>query len=204
MCHATAAPGDVPGEPSRAMNGTRRTGRGREPSHEMSATEVTGVLEALESAGVAVWVDGGWGVDALCDEQLRPHDDLDIVVAIEDAPIVKTVLRDAGYTHQESDVPLSFMVVDPAGRQVDVHPVAFDDDGNGLYQMPGGEMWTYSADGLAGTGSIGGRPVRCLTPQLQMRAHAGYELTERDREEIRLLYERFGVDPPPGDARSGP
>lgn len=185
------------------MDGTGRTGRGRKPSHEMSATEVTGLLDAFESAGVAVWVDGGWGVDALCHEQLRTHDDLDVVVGIEDVPIVKAVLRDAGYTHQESDAPLSFMVVDPAGRQVDVHPVTFDGDGDGLYQMPGGETWNYSAAGLAGTGSIGGRPVRCLTPQLQMLAHAGYELTERDREEIRILHERFGVDPPPGDAGLG-
>jgi hypothetical protein len=29
-----------------------------------------------------------------------------------------------------------------------------------------------------------------------MQAHAGYELAERDREEIRLLHERFGVEPP--------
>jgi hypothetical protein len=70
--------------------------------------------------------------------------------------------------------------------------------------MPGGETWTYSADGLAGRGSVGGRPVRCLTPQLQMRAHTGYELTERDREEIRVLHERFGVDLPTSDAAPGP
>ncbi len=185
------------------MDGIRRTGRGREPSRGMSATEVTRVLAALESAGVAVWVDGGWGVDALCHEQLRPHDDLDIVVGMEDVPTVEALLRDAGYTHQEGDAPLSLMVVDAAGRQVDVHPVTFDRVGDGLYQMPGG-TWTYSADGLAGTGSIGGRIVRCLTPQLQMRAHAGYELTERDREEIRLLHERFGGDPPPDDVRPAP
>jgi hypothetical protein len=31
-----------------------------------------------------------------------------------------------------------------------------------------------------------------------MRVHAGYELTDKDHEEIRLLHERFGVDPPSG------
>jgi hypothetical protein len=31
------------------------------------------------------------------------------------------------------------MVVDPEGRQVDIHPVVFDGDGNGLYQMDNGK-----------------------------------------------------------------
>jgi hypothetical protein len=31
----------------------------------MTATDVLEVLGRLEAAGLAVWVDGGWGVDAL-------------------------------------------------------------------------------------------------------------------------------------------
>jgi len=164
----------------------------------MASADIVGLLDAFESAGVPVWIDGGWGVDALFGEQLRPHDDLDIVVDIRDVPTVKEVLRGSGYAFQESDVPLSFMVVDSEGRQVDVHPVTFDEQGNGLYQMDDGNTWTYPAEGLAGTGAISGTPVRCLTPELQMGVHAGYELREKDHEEIRILSKRFGVDPPPG------
>ena len=51
---------------------------------------------------------------------------------------------------------------------------------------------------LTGTGQIGGREVRCLTPALQMRVHAGYALNAKDHDEIRALHDRFGVDPPPG------
>jgi lincosamide nucleotidyltransferase A/C/D/E len=112
-----------------------RTGRGRTPSREMKRADVVGLLKAFESADVAVWIDGGSGVDALVGDQLRPHDDLDIVVGLTDVPAVRHVLRDCGYTFQESDAPLSFMMVDRDGRQVDVHPVAFDVRGNGLYQM---------------------------------------------------------------------
>lgn len=164
----------------------------------MARTDIVGVLDAFESAGVPVWIDGGWGVDALFGVQLRPHDDLDIVVDIEHVPAVKGVLRGCGYTFQESEAPLSFMVVDPEGRQVDVHPVTFDAEGNGLYQMDDGTTWTYTAEGLAGTGTIGGRRVRCLTPELQMQVHTGFELREKDHEEIRVLNERFGVGPPRG------
>lgn len=175
-----------------------RTGRGRQPAREMTEADVVALLAQLESAGVAVWIDGGWGVDALVGERLRAHDDLDIVVNIKDVPAVQDVLRRAGYTLRDREAPLSFMTVDPDGRQVDVHPVTFDAHGNGLYQMEDGDTWTYPATGLAGSGSIGGTRVRCLTPALQMRVHAGYELEAKDHAEIRALHERFGVDVPQG------
>jgi len=57
-------------------------------------------------------------VDALIGVQLRPHDDLDIVVDMEHVPTVKGVLGGCGYTSQESDLPLSFMVVDPGSYRV--------------------------------------------------------------------------------------
>ena len=84
----------------------------------------------------------------------------------------------------------------PDGRQVDVHPVTLDERGDGVYQMDDGKTWTYPGEGLAGRGEIGGRPVRCLTPELQMRVHRGYELTAKDHDEFDALQERFGVDPP--------
>ena len=134
-------------ESERRATGEQRTGRGRRPSKEMVAAEVAALVDALESAGVRVWIDGGWGVDALFAEQRRQHDDLDVVVDIAEVHKVQEVLRTAGYTDQEGGAPLSFMVVDPEGRQVDVHPVLFDERGDGLYQMDNGQTWTYPADG---------------------------------------------------------
>jgi lincosamide nucleotidyltransferase A/C/D/E len=177
---------------------TERAGKGRQPSREMAAREVVRLLEALAGAGVSVWVDGGWGVDALFGEQRRQHDDLDLVVAIEDVPTLQRVVRSAGYDFQRRDAPLSFELVDPDGRQVDVHPVSFDEQGDGHYRMEGGGIWVYPASGLTGRGTIGGRAVRCLSPELQMRVHSGYELTAKDHDEIRALHETFGVDLPDG------
>ena len=180
-----------------------RTGKGRVPAREMAATDVVALLNAFEAAGVRVWIDGGWGVDALVGAQPRAHDDLDVVVGIDDVASVQNVLRRAGYAYRDREAPLSFMTVDGEGRQVDVHPVTFDADGNGLYQMDNGDTWTYPAAGLAGTGSIGGTRVRCLTPELQMRVHAGYELAAKDHDEIRILHERFGIVLPAGYERPG-
>jgi lincosamide nucleotidyltransferase A/C/D/E len=175
-----------------------RAGRGRTPCTEMAAVELVRLLDALDAAGVSVRVDGGWGVDALFGEQRRQHDDLDIVADMKDVSTLKRTLNVLGYTFQRRDAPLSFELVDPDGRQVDVHPVAFNERGDGIYQMDGGKTWTYPAEGLAGRGEIGGRRVRCLTPELQMRVHSGYDLTAKDHDEIRVLRERFGVDPPEG------
>ena len=36
------------------------------------------ILDLLESTGVKYWLDGGWGVDALCGKQTRTHRDVDI------------------------------------------------------------------------------------------------------------------------------
>jgi lincosamide nucleotidyltransferase A/C/D/E len=44
----------------------------------MDLGEVLGVLADLAEAGCAVWVAGGWGVDALIGRQTRLHRDLDL------------------------------------------------------------------------------------------------------------------------------
>src|SRR6478672_2893398 len=62
--------------------GPMRAGRGREPQRDMSAEDVVAIVTRLQRAGLPVWLDGGWGVDALVRRQTRPHDDLDVVVRI--------------------------------------------------------------------------------------------------------------------------
>jgi lincosamide nucleotidyltransferase A/C/D/E len=42
----------------------------------VTATDVAEIVEWLRTAGVEVWLDGGWGVDALIGEQTREHKDL--------------------------------------------------------------------------------------------------------------------------------
>ena len=159
----------------------------------MDAAEVVRVVTALEGDGVDVWLDGGWGVDALLEEQVREHDDLDLVVELATATTVTAVLARLGYSHVAGNPPSSFVFVDAVGRQVDVHPVVFDDEGGGVYRMEDGSDWTYPAEGFAGRGRVRGVAVRCLSPEVQVLVHAGYELAAKDYAELRLLHERFGV-----------
>jgi hypothetical protein len=57
-------------------------------------------------------------------------------------------------------------------------------------------------DDLDAMGIIGGQRVRCISAQLQARFRMGYELTERDEHDLRLLAEQFGVPSPPGFQQS--
>ena len=158
----------------------------------MAADELVAIVDALESAGVDVWLDGGWGVDALLEEQTRAHDDLDLVVSLEDVPRLQEVLAIRGYDMLGGAPPESFELVDAAGRQVDVHAVTWAENGDGIYRMREGGAWSYPARGFEGRGRVAGRRVRCLTPEVQVITHAGYELDEHDLHDLARLRDAFG------------
>jgi lincosamide nucleotidyltransferase A/C/D/E len=163
----------------------------------LTADDVVDIIDRL--AGIDVWVDGGWGVDALVGEQTREHDDLDLVVSWDDLERVRTVLSEFDYRVDPPELPAFYVLVDPTGRRVDLHLVVFDEDGNGWQQLRKDDAWgLYPAQGLRGEGIIGGRRVRCLTPELQLKHHLGYEWDENDRHDLALLSARFGIPLPPG------
>jgi lincosamide nucleotidyltransferase A/C/D/E len=84
------------------------------------------------------------------------------------------------------------------GRQADLHPVVFDDDGTGwqLGASPDGSDCPYPAAGF-GHGRILGRSVPCLGPELQLEHHSGYPPRDRDRTDMAHLARRFDLSLPP-------
>src|SRR5438874_13741981 len=67
-----------------ASSKARRVGMWRFASRNrtrvMSSKDLVDLYEALGRLGVQIWVDGGWGVDALLGKQTRPHKGLDIAI----------------------------------------------------------------------------------------------------------------------------
>jgi lincosamide nucleotidyltransferase A/C/D/E len=167
----------------------------------MNGSDVIDVLDRLEAAGIRYWVDGGWGIDALLGAQTRDHEDLDLVVERDECDTALGVLGRAGFAHDvdaQPGLPARLVLRDPAGGRVDLHPVVFDHAGNGWQPLPANAWGAYPAEGLGATGVIDGRPVPCLTAELQLRHHLGYPWDEHDRHDMRLLAERFGLRLPPG------
>lgn len=171
-------------------------------ARETTAADVLALLDLAAAHGVRIWLDGGWAVDACLGEQTRRHDDVDIVVTTDDVGRLVAVLRERGYTDvpRTDTRPWNFVLGDAYGREVDFHVVALDDNGNGVYG-PRENDEVYPAGGLAGSGTIAGRVVNCLTAEQLVAFHTGYEPDAGDWADVSALCTRFGIPIPDGYAR---
>jgi lincosamide nucleotidyltransferase A/C/D/E len=165
----------------------------------MNPVDVISLYTSLEKLGVEIWIDGGWGVDALLGEQTRSHSDLDIAIEQKDVPILRQLLQKRGYKEikLEEARDWNFVLGDENRREIDVHVIALDNKGNGIYGPPEkGEM--YPAASLTGAGKIDGRTVRCISPEWAVKFHSGYQLKEKDFRDVSALCKKFGIDLPAG------
>jgi lincosamide nucleotidyltransferase A/C/D/E len=163
----------------------------------VEAGDVIDVLDALAARGLKVWVDGGWGVDALLGEQTRPHDDVDLVVELVALPVVVEAFAGLGFRVAEDHAPVRVVLRAVDGRQADLHPVTFDDQGTGwqVGASADGSDCPYPAGGFD-RGRILDRAVPCLGAALQVEHHRGYEPRHRDRVDMAQLARRFGLSLP--------
>lgn len=163
----------------------------------MNQEALIDLIRLLQRASIEVWLDGGWGVDALLGRQTREHRDADIVIRTSEVSALQNALAEIGFEVKEGQVPHSFVMASGEGLEVDVHSIVFDKKGNGIYRMQNGEDWVYPAEGFEGRGTIAGLPVKCLSATTQVHCHAhGYEPSEKDIHDMELLRERFGVKLP--------
>jgi lincosamide nucleotidyltransferase A/C/D/E len=160
----------------------------------MSADDVLSVLTLLQAVGVDVWVGGGWGIDALVGRETRPHRDLDLLHRVEQEPAVVTALGESGFVERLDWRPVRFVVTDPTGREIDLHPLTFAPDGSAVQaSLEPDRPFVYPARCFV-TGRIGGSAVGCLSAEQQVYFHQGYEPKDRDRHDMAQLRAAFGVD----------
>ncbi len=163
----------------------------------MSAGDVCRIIERLESRGIAVWLDGGWGVDALLGDQHRDHDDLDLVIELINVPTAMQALAELGLLTAEDFLPTRVVLRSARGLQIDFHPVTFDSSGTGWQTAagPNGSDCAYPADGFV-VGRVNGVAVACLAAEVQLLHHLGYEPRPHDRADMRRLAAQFDLDLP--------
>jgi lincosamide nucleotidyltransferase A/C/D/E len=152
----------------------------------MQLVEVFRVLDALQEAGVATWLEGGWGVDALVGWQTRPHRDLDLDIDASDERLALRVLARLGY-EVETDWRPNRIELTAATGWVDVHPLLFAPDGHARQAALDGGYYEFPKAYFV-TGSLAGRPVGCFSVEAQLRFHAGYELRPIDEHDLSRLY----------------
>lgn len=164
----------------------------------MDASTLTALHRQLTDRSIEVWLDGGWGVDALLCTQTREHDDVDLVVEHRDLEQVVTLLSTSGYRKVPRDYTRdwNFVMGDGEGNEVDLHVIVLVENGDGVYGPPeNGDV--YPAQALTGSGTISGRSVRCLSPEYQVHNHSGYDLRAKDYHDVSQLCRYFGLKPPP-------
>ncbi len=183
----------------------------------MKAEDVVELYKLLLEHGVQIWIDGGWGVDALLEQQTRHHKDLDAFVAFDDLPTLTTVLSQHGFSLKEiwsenrwrqhnghvqmigrgessGEVATAFVLKDTLGRELDIHVMYVDEYGS---RTPAWDCTvSFSHDALQGHGVIAGLWVQCLSAAMHMRTHTGYELQDKDIQDLQRLHERFDIDYP--------
>jgi lincosamide nucleotidyltransferase A/C/D/E len=160
----------------------------------MTAIDVLNIYNLLNGNGISIWVDGGWGVDALLGKQSREHEDLDIAVHRKDNASLRQLLVTKRYREKWRDDSSEFMYVmeNRCGNSIDMHVFEYGDDGINTYGIE------YPFGSLAGTGVINGQKVNCINPQFMLRFKTGYEPKENDLHDVRELCKKFNFALPSG------
>ena len=165
----------------------------------MKARTRIDLYSKLREQHVRVWLDGGWGVDALIGEQTRSHADVDLLVEERNLETLVDLLRNLGY----SDIPRddtrawNFVLGDNNGNLVDIHVIRIDANGDGIYGPPeNGDA--CPAQALDGTGTVTGTNVMCLSPEYQLANHSGYVLRDKDHQDVANLCRKFNMETPSG------
>jgi lincosamide nucleotidyltransferase A/C/D/E len=172
----------------------------------VSAQDAIRIYKLLSTSGIQVWLTGGWGMDALLGEQTRPHKDLDVIVLFDDLDRLGELLSREGFSLKElwsenrwvsdaqgAETATAFVLHDPDGREIDVHALRLDDQGDGV-PVWDSEGFSFKKQDLAGEGVIAGFAVRCLTPEAQVERHTGYELPDQQRGDLELLHKKYSIE----------
>jgi lincosamide nucleotidyltransferase A/C/D/E len=181
----------------------------------MRAEDIVALYLLLVERAVQLWVDGGWGIDALLNKQTRPHKDFDALVHFDDLVTMAEVLAAHDFKLKEiwsenrwvshsvqvhligreqlanKEVATAFVLRNGNGHELDIHVLNFDDRGYGIPAWD--SNFIFPPDAFEGRGTIAGTPVRCLSAQMQMATHTGYALQDKDLHDLQLLHKRFGV-----------
>ena len=165
---------------------------------KIAATDVVELLDLLEARGVAVWLNGGWGIDALLGHETRDHDDLDLTISADDCQTYTNLMAELGFTTFRVDNDFNWVLVDGQERMVDVHLVDFsetrqDDQGARIYGPAG---LPFEVGSLEGRGKIAGRNVRCETADFQVQGHTRYTPDAQDYQDVLALCRAFSIEMP--------
>lgn len=134
------------------------------------------------------------GVDALLGRVSRIQNDLDLVLALDDLERAVQTLLETGFDIEEQELGRVVLVHAAHGR-LDLHPVTWDAEGNGVQVQPAETPLVYPKAGFV-AGRIEGQAVGCIAAEIQLSVRLGYDASEKHRRDAIELGAAFGLPLP--------
>ena len=155
----------------------------------MEAKDIVELYKLFKENNIEVWIDGGWGIDALLGSQTRQHSDLDIAIERKNVEKLRSLLSSLGYQDKEKEgsTEWNFVLANDC-KEIDIHVFEFDDKKKNVYGIE------YPKESLTGTGTISGQIVKCISPEYVIKFHENYEPKEKDFKDIKALCDKFRLD----------
>ena len=159
----------------------------------VNITDVRQILQFAIDAEIKVFLDGGWGVDALLGHQSRSHNDIDIFVEKKDYQNFIEIIQANGFYEIKMEYTTLNHTVweDAKNRIIDLHCFEYTGKGEILYE---GDCFPLEI--FSGKGKIEEIEVSCIEPYSQVMFHLGYEFDENDVHDVRFLCETFHIEVP--------
>ena len=138
---------------------------------------------------IKVYLDGGWGVDALLKRESRIHNDIDLFVELKQYHDYIYVIKQHEFEEVNTDYTTDGHTVwkDDKQRIIDLHCFEFTDDGI-VYE---GDI--FPSKTFSGIGKVGDITVSCIEPLSQVMLHLGYEHDKNDVHDVMLLCQTFQI-----------
>lgn len=151
------------------------------------------IISLFRSQGMQLYLDGGWGVDALVGFESRAHNDIDIFIEKQVSEHAIKLLKDNGYSEKvmEYTTPDHTVWQDGNSRIIDLHMFSRNDNGDLIFE---GEI--FPKEVFSGKGRIDDIDVDCISPEWQVIFHSGYQLDEDDIKDVLLLCNKFSLAVP--------
>ena len=150
-----------------------------------SAEDVAELAGRLNSRGIVYQVNGGWAVDAHVGHQTREHGDVDVFLDERRLPETIGWLERRGYRTVADELPVR-IELRRGDAVVDLHPMAVDEQGDGVQQGFDGERYLHPAAERT-TRRIGDAEVVVASVRRLVELRSGYPTRDIDVHDLRLL-----------------
>lgn len=144
------------------------------------------IINLLENANIKYWIDGGWGVDILAGKQTRNHRDIDVNFDAQHTEKLLNLLFEYGYKIDTDWKPVRIELYSEKYGYLDIHPFILNEDGTSKQADLEGGFYEFEKDFFSNA-IFEGKTIPCISLKGQKIFHSGYELRDKDKQDIAVL-----------------